>query len=138
MSPVSRSEAHRTRLTAGIGDTSGQPNSTQIFTGIAYGHYFRMRTWVFFLDDTVHALADDLAIFYNNCAKWAATKSHGLFRESNCLINEFFVHDLHTKAEVGRFELPVPCGTQSFQDCALDRYANPPTIYALWQKKAKK
>ncbi len=35
---------------------------------------------------------------------------------------------LPSKAEVVRFELTVPFGTQSFQDCALSRYATPP----LW------
>ena len=35
---------------------------------------------------------------------------------------------LQHKAEGEGFEPSIPCGIQSFQDCALDHYATPPSL----------
>lgn len=42
------------------------------------------------------------------------------------------------KTEGERFELSVGCPTQTFQVCALDRYANPPIYFRIMAEKDQK
>jgi hypothetical protein len=82
--PMRRCKAHGARLTACVECAAGQCEGAQRLAGRANRVHFAVRRWIICRGDRVCALAHDLPILHNYCAKRATLARHDILsRECN-------------------------------------------------------